>query len=103
VKGKRDILSAGDVAEIMGWSRTTAWEWMKRQDQTFITRRGPKKKWMGITRENLAVLAASADAPPDPRLTREIAEIREQVRNLETISRGMANDIRALRRSIPAA
>lgn len=102
VKGKRDILSAGDIAEIQGWSRTTAWEWLKGLDEKFIVRRGPKKKWMGITRETLAVLASSSDPPPDPRITRQIVEIREQLAHLEALSRGMANDIRTLRRAVGA-
>lgn len=98
--GEPKPLSAGDVADIMGWSRTTAWRWLKGLPEMFTIRRGAKGKWIGITRANLEALAKSARPPIDDRIERRLADIERQLADNDTRVSGVVSDVRDLKRRV---
>lgn len=93
-------LSAGDVADIMGWSRTTAWRWLKSLDKTFTIRRGAKGKWIGITRANLEALAKSARPPIDDRIERRLADLERKAAENDNRFTNVVADVRELKRRV---
>lgn len=75
-----DELTPADVARIRGWNRVRAWRWLKRLRITYgneIVRR--ERDTYIIGKRDFADFLASA-RPVDPRVSRQLREVADQLR-----------------------